>query len=159
MSDTRTFGARMRLEVRDGRDVIATREAQNIVVRAGAQLVALRVAGQDSAPIDRVRVGFGHEIADVEATGLSGPATGSFDPAALTSPIAPEDFTVAIDRPSVVVISLSSLFHLTVDLPGVSEAGLFAGDRMYNQVVFEPVTLRVGQDVTFFWEIQFPFGH
>jgi hypothetical protein len=26
-------------------------------------------------------------------------------------------------------------------------------------VVFEPVTLRVGQDITFFWEVDLPYGH
>ena len=50
-------------------------------------------------------------------------------------------------------------FQPTVELTGVTEAGLLAGDKLYNQVVFEPVTLRPGQDVTFFWEIDFPFGH
>jgi hypothetical protein len=98
-------------------------------------------------------------VADVSATALSGPQTGHFDPAALQSPVAPTDFTLATDRPAVVVVSLSSVFHPTDDLPDVSEAGLFGGDRLYNQVPFEPVTLRMGHDVTFFWEIQFPYGH
>ena len=63
------------------------------------------------------------------------------------------------DRPDVVQVVVSSVFHPTVVLQDVTEAGLMAGDRLYNQVVFEPVTLRPGQDVTFFWEIDFPFGH
>lgn len=159
MMDASRIRGRMRLEVRDAGGLVAVRDADNVVVRGGAQLVALRFAGQDCPPIDRVRVGFGQDVADVEASALSGPAAGSFDAGALASPIAPEDFTLTLDRPSVVVVSVASAFHVTVDLPDVSEAGLFGGDRLYNQVVFEPVTLRVGHDVTFFWEIQFPFGH
>ncbi len=56
-------------------------------------------------------------------------------------------------------VIVNALFKPTVELKDVSEAGLLAGDVLYNQVVFEPVTLRPGQNVTFFWEINFPFGH
>ena len=51
------------------------------------------------------------------------------------------------------------VFKPTVELVDVTEAGLRAGEKLYNQVVFEPVTLRPGQDITLFWEIDFPFGH
>lgn len=159
MLDTGRITGRMHLEVRDGDTLVAVRSARNIVVRGGAQLVAQRFTGQDAAPVDRVRVGFGRDVVDPDATALTGPPDGRIDAAALASPIAPVDFTVAADRPSSVVVSLASVFHPTVDLPDVSEAGLFGGDRLYNQVAFEPVTLRVGHDVTFFWEIHFPFGH
>lgn len=158
MDDVRRITGRMSLEVRSRGQLIAVRSVGNIVVRGGAQLVALRLTGQDAAPIDRVRLGFGRDVADAEATGLTAP-TGAIEPAALVSPIAPADFTVATDRPANVVVSVASLFHPTVDLADVSEAGLFGGDRLYNQVAFEPITLRVGHDVTFFWEIHFPFGH
>jgi hypothetical protein len=30
---------------------------------------------------------------------------------------------------------------------------------LYNQVVFDPVDLHLGQDVTFYWEVDFPFDH
>ena len=159
MHDMRRITSRMRLEVRAAGSLVAARSAHNIVVRGGAQLIALRFTGQDAAPVDRVRVGFGRDVVDPEATALTGPPGGGIDAAALASPIAPVDFTVAADGPSSVVVSLASVFHPTVDLPNVSEAGLFGGDRLYNQVAFEPVTLRVGHDVTFFWEIHFPFGH
>jgi hypothetical protein len=156
--DRRRIQGRMRLEVRTRGKVVAVRAAANVVVRGGAELVALRFAGKDCAPIDRVSVGFGRDVSDLEATNLT-PPDGAIDAAALSSPIAPADFHVATDRPGIVVVSLESLFHPTIDLPDVSEAGLFGGDRLYNQVVFEPVRLRVGHDVTFFWEIHFPFGH
>ena len=45
-----------------------------------------------------------------------------------------------------------------VNLPDVTEAGLLAGEELYNQVVFEPVTMQASQNITFFWEIDFPFG-
>ena len=159
MSDApRRAGARLHLSVRSHGRLVAVRIASNIVVRGGAELVALRFAGLDCAPIDHVRVGFGREVLDPEATTLT-PPEGPIDVSALSSPIAPADFQVAADRPGIVVVSLASTFHPTADLPDVSEAGLFGGDRLYNQVVFEPVRLQVGHDVTFFWQIQFPFGH
>jgi len=150
----------LRLLIRhpDGR-VMAFRHATNIVLRGGAELVALRFAGQSTTPINQIGVGFGREAAEAGATALTGPADPDIPAAALVSAIAPEAITVdAAGGPSVVV-RVASVFRPTVDLPDVSEAGLLASGRLYNQVVFEPVTLRVGQDVTFFWEIDFPFGH
>ena len=150
----------MRLQVRtaDGRPV-AERAASNIVLRQGASLVASLFAGApDSQPINAMQVGFGAEAADTEATGLT-PPTGAIAAVALRSPIAPADFTVIADRPNLIQVVVTALFQPTVELADVSEAGLLAGDTLYNQVVFEPITLRVGQNVSFFWEIDFPFGH
>lgn len=151
---------RMRLEVRgpDGR-VVAERRATNIVLRGGAELVAKRFTGQGPTAINRIGLGFGREAADPSVTALTGPSGNSIPPAALFTPIPPESFTVDPSLPSAVGVSVASVFHPTVELADVSEAGLLADDQLYNQVVFEPVTLRVGQDVTFFWEIEFPFGH
>jgi len=150
---------RMRLEVRDAGALLATRSATNAVLRGGAELVARRLGGLDASPLTSVAVGFGLEAADVGATTLTPPPDPTIPAEALSSPVKPEDVTVLTDRPDVVVVKLATLFHPTVALDGVTEAGLLGGDRLYNQVVFEPVTLRSGQDVTFFWEIDFPFGH
>jgi hypothetical protein len=150
---------RMRLEVRDGDALVASRTANNAVLRGGAELVARRLGGLDSSPISAVVVGFGTEAADLGATALTPPTDPNIPAEALSSPVKPEDVTVLTDRPDAVVVNLATLFHPTVALDGVTEAGLLGGDRLYNQVVFEPVSLRVGQDVTFFWEIDFPFGH
>jgi hypothetical protein len=111
-----------------------------------------------------VQVGWNREAADVESTALGAPPppvppAEAIAAAALRSPVRSEDFRLDATRRDVVQVSVSTLFRPTVDLPEVSEAGLMAGNRLYNQVVFEPVTLRVGQDVTFFWEIDFPFGN
>lgn len=143
----------------DGR-VVAARRATNIVLRGGAELVANRFSGKTAAPINQIGVGFGREAADPDATTLTGPPGGSTIPAAaLVSAITEAAVTVDTVGDTSVVVRVASVFHPAAELPDISEAGLLADGRLYNQVVFEPVTLRTGQDVTFFWEIDFPFGH
>lgn len=152
---------RMELQVRssDGR-LVAVRRSTNVVLRRGAEIVGRLFAGVEGAgPVDRLAVGFGREAADAEATALVPPPGGGVDPEALVGEVAPDDFTFVTDSPGFVRLSVASVFRPTVDLTGVSEAGLMTGEDLYNQVVFEPVDLSVGQDVTFFWDIDFPFGH
>jgi len=153
------IAGRLQLEVRESGRLVERRAARNAVLRGGAELVARRLGGLDASPISAVAVGFGREAADLGATALTPPTDPNIPTEALSCPVAPTDVTVSTDRPDVVVISLATVFTPTVALDGVTEAGLVGGDRLYNQVVFEPVSLRVGQDVTFFWEIDFPFGH
>jgi len=148
---------RVRLEVREpGGRVVAERRAANIVLRGGAELIAKLFAGTAGGPVDRVGVGFAREVADAGITALTGLDGGDPPPA---TPIPADSFTIDATRPGTVAVSVASVYHPATDLADVSEAGLLAGDDLYNQVVFEPVALRVGQDVTFFWEIEFPFGH
>jgi hypothetical protein len=143
----------------DGR-LLAERRTRNIVLRQGAAVIADLFATRDGATgIDTVQVGFGREGATTETTALVPPDDASIPAQALTSAIAPTDFTVVSDKPGAIQVLVSSVFKPTLELVDVTEAGLLAGTRLYNQVVFEPVTLRPGQDVTFFWEIDFPFGH
>jgi hypothetical protein len=156
----RQIRGRLRLDVRTaGGRLVARRDAANAVLRGGAELVARRLSGLDSQPISAVAVGFGTEVADLGATALTPPADAGIPAAALSSPITPTDVTVQTGRPDTVLLSLATAFHPTVTLPDVTEAGLLAGERLYNQVVFEPVTLAAEHDVTFFWQIEFPFGH
>jgi len=152
---------RLRLVVRDDGVDIAERAARNIVLQAGAELVALLFAGVEGAkPIDTVAVGFGREGADVGTTTLTPPSDPDIHASELRSPVQPNDFSVNTDGSGRNVrVSVATVFQPTVELTDVTEAGLLAGDKLYNQVVFEPVTLRPGQDVTFFWDIDFPFGH
>lgn len=153
---------RLELTVRDaGGANLATRRARNLVLQAGAELVASLFAGAEGAKsINTVMVGFGTDGADVGATSLTPPADPDLHSSELRSPIEPDDFAVEVDADERTVrVSVATIFKPTVELADVTEAGLLAGDRLYNQVVFEPVTLRPGQDVTFFWEIDFPFGH
>lgn len=140
--------------------VVAERRARNIVLRQGASIVAGLFAGApDARAIDQIQVGFGTESAGADATALTAPAAErNIDPAALRSPVTREQFTIATDKPGIIQVSIAAVFRPTVVLADVSEAGLLAAGRLYNQVVFEPVTLQPGQDVTFFWEIDFPFG-
>jgi hypothetical protein len=149
---------RMRLVVRaDGGRIVAERSAGNIVLRQGAAIIAGLFSGAaGSQPINEVQVGFGREALDAVATALD---TGGIDEARLRSPITSEHFTIKSDRPDFVEVAIASVFRPTMQLEDVTEAGLLAGGKLYNQVVFEPVTLRVGQDVTFFWNIEFNFGH
>ena len=140
-------------------EVVAERRSDNIVLRQGAAIVAGLFAGSAAAgPIDTIKVGFGKEASDAEATALTAP-TIEVPPAALVSPIAPEDFSIVLGGPEFVKVVVNAVFRPTVELTDVSEAGLLAGDKLYNQVVFEPITLSPGRDITFFWEIDFPFGH
>jgi len=148
------------LQVRDAAGaVVQERRARNIVLRQGAAVVANLFAAQAGAVgIDTIRVGFGREAATAESTALQPPDDATIPAAALASAIVPTDFRIVTDRPDAVQVIVTSVFRPTIELTDVTEAGLLAGDRLYNQVVFEPVTLRPGQDVTFFWEIDFPFG-
>ena len=157
---------RMRLEVRSRSGaIIAERRAGNIVLRNGAALVAKLFSGAAGvSAINTLQVGFGTEQATADATALAPPPTPPppgtpIPPDALKSPVAPANFQIVTDNPNFVQVNITAVFHPTVDLDNVSEAGLLADDQLYNQVVFEPVPLRVGQDVTFFWEVDFPFGH
>jgi hypothetical protein len=149
----------MRLTVHgaDG-GLLAQREARNQVMRNGAKLVAQLFTGKSSQPINRLQLGFATEEAALDKTALTPP-----DPplaiAALSSPIAADAFTIDATLSNFVRASVNAIFVPTVPLVNVSEAGLFAGDDLYNQVVFEPISLNPSQNITFFWEIQFPFGH
>lgn len=160
MSGTAPQG-RLHLEVRSQTGLlVAERMARNFVLTSGAQAVARLFAGQpDAAPVNKLRVGFGREAATLDATGLTGPDDPTIELDDLEAPVPAEDFTLETDGDlRVVRVSVTTSFSPTADLDGVSEAGLLAGDALYNQVVFEPVDLRVGQDVTFFWEVDFPYG-
>jgi hypothetical protein len=139
--------------------VVGERRGENIVVRQGAQIVADLLSGKASAkPLNRVQVGFGRETTGIDATALTPPADGNVALEALSSAVSATSFKVQGDRPGVLQLLITTDFAPTVELEGVSEAGLLAGDTLYNQVVFEPITLRVGQNITFFWEVDLPYG-
>jgi hypothetical protein len=139
-------------------ELIAERRVTNIVLRQGASLVAKLFAGAaDSSPITHVQVGFARESATPETIALKEPPV-TVAPAALRTAVPRESFKIIADQPGAIKVAVNATFRPTVELKDVSEAGLMAGSVLYNQVVFEPVTFRPGQDVTFFWEVDFPFG-
>jgi hypothetical protein len=152
---------RLHLRVERGGRIVAERRARNLVLTGGAEIVARLFAGRpDAGPVNKLRVGFGQEAVDVDATGLTAPpADAGIDPSALEATVAADDFTLETDTAARLVrVSIATTFSPSEDLDGVTEAGLLAGETLYNQVVFEPVDLRVGQDITFFWQVDFPFG-
>ncbi len=159
-SDMNLPRGRLRLIVRSSTGaLIAQRQAENMVLRQGAAIIANLFAGAaNSQPINQIQVGFAQEAATPELTSLTLPE-GEVPLAELRSPVTPENFQIVTDKPDFVQVSVASVFKPTVELKDVTEAGLLAGEVLYNQVVFEPVTLKVGQDITFFWEVDFPFGH
>jgi hypothetical protein len=150
---------RLTLEVRHDGALVAERRTTNIVLRQGASLIAKLFAGATgSSAINRVRLGFGTDGASVEATSLT-PGPDGVPQTALESSIPPDAFTFVTDGPEYVSVRIVTTIQPTMELANVTEAGLLGGDTLYNQVVFEPITLRVGQDVSLFWQIDFPFGH
>ncbi len=135
----------------------ATRAGTNLVTRGGGEIVARRLFGAEAAPVDRVGLGFARDSADADATKLTPPDT-DIAADALSAPLPQKALSFVTDLDGIVRVSVAAEFTPIADLEDVTEAGLFAGDTLYNQVVFEPVTLRTGQRVTFFWDIDIPFG-
>lgn len=157
----RLFRGRLSLVVYQNGVIAARRAASNMVLRGGAALIAqLYSGGAGAKPIDTIGVGFGTAPGGADMTALTLPdARAAIPAAALRTAIPGTAFSVVTDQADAVQVKIAALFHPTQDLTGVTEAGLSAGDTLYNQVIFEAVNLRVGQDVTFFWQIDFPFGH
>ena len=91
-------------------------------------------SGQVATPIDRVNVGFGTAPLGPDGTALQ---PGTADPATLTGPVAAGDFTVT-PTADAVRVAITATFTPTVALDGVTEAGLGAGDVLYNHVLFDP---------------------
>jgi hypothetical protein len=151
----------LRLAVHRDGAIVARRQGSNLVLRAGALLIAQLFSGAAGAkPIDTVGVGFATDPGGAELTALTPPPGTSNIPAtALRTALAPTSVTLVTDQADVIQVKIAAVFKPTQDLAGVTEAGLLSGTVLYNQVIFEPVTLHGGQDVTFFWQIDFPFGH
>ena len=152
---------RLLLLVRERGATVARRQATNMVLRGGATLIAQLFAGAGGAQaVNAVGIGFATEPGGAELSALTPPpASANIPPAALLTALAADSFQLVTDQTDTVQVKIAAVFSPTQDLTGVTEAGLLAGDTLYNQVIFEPVTLHVGQDVTFFWQIDFPFGH
>lgn len=154
---TRGLCGRVRLEIRVGGERIAERRAENLVLRQGAEAIARLMANFDGAqPVNRMQVGVGREGGDASLTALTAPD--GVAPETLRSPVEVTDFELKTDGPTFIQLSVAAVFRPSQDLEGISEAGLLAGDVLYNQVVFEPVDLRADQDITFFWDLEIPFG-
>ena len=152
---------RLVLLVREGGVTVVRREGTNMVLRAGATLIAQLFAGAGGAKaVDTLGLGFATELGGTEATALTPPpASANIPPAALRTALAANTFQLVTDQAGLVQVKIAAAFAPTQELADVTEAGLLSGTTLYNQVIFEPVALHVGQSVTFFWQIDFPFGH
>jgi CO/xanthine dehydrogenase Mo-binding subunit len=152
------------LRTRDG-DVIARREASNIVLQSGGQLVADLFSGKGGA-ISHMAVGTSDAEPDsvavtalgnddgTGAPGLSGPTS---------TPLAAEAFRTEVDE-----LHRRVVVRIRATLPGdaavgtIREAALVsrrdATDVLYNRVIFPPVDKGNDHDLALFWEVEFPFG-
>ncbi len=149
----------LRVAAADG-TLVAERRAGNMVLRGGATIIAALFTGAAGAkPIDTIGIGFAKDPGDAELILLTPDPAKKIPAAALLTPLTADSFTVVADQAGSVQVSVAARFKPTVDIDDVTEAGLLAGDTLYNQVIFEPVALKTGQDVTLFWQIDFPFGH
>ena len=132
-------------------ELVAERRTTNRVLESGAKVIASLFTGERKSGIDKVRFGFGTEPLPLHAKKpffANGPemvlGTGNFR-------VEP--------GPDVVTVHVRVPFKPQANIAKVSEAGLFAGDDLYNHVLFEPIDMTAGQEITFFWEIDFPFGN
>lgn len=159
---------RLQLTIRSADGALVTeRRTSNRVMRRGAEILAGLFTGKrvPAGGIDKVRFGFGTDPLPLDATELRTrfvvPDVPNLLPFVETGPetsLAPGDFTVETG-PDAVLVNVSLSFTPPTDVNDVSEAALFAGNDLYNHVLFEPVDMKAGQTITFFWEIAFPFGN
>jgi hypothetical protein len=139
--------------------IVAQRQSDNMVVRGGARIVAMLFTGANGAtPINQIQMGFARDSGTTELAALT-QADPPIPVSALRSPLKPEDFQIVTDHPDEIQVRITSVFHPSLELTDVTEAGLLAGEALYNQVVFEPISLHTNHDITFFWQVNFPFGH
>jgi len=157
---------RLTLTIRDAEgSIVAERHAQNRVLRGGAQLIAGLFAGKvTTGGINRVRFGFGTDPLPPDAIDVRPRFVIPEPPLLPFMVLNPEmaltwnDHFTIDDGPESVIVHVRAPLTPADSVEKVSEAGLFAGNVLYNHVLFEPVDMTVGQTITFFWEIEFPFG-
>src|SRR5437870_5407466 len=107
---------RMTMTIRDRRGAVTMRQAKNIVVQNGAQLIANLFAGKSNTPVDRVRIGFGTEVAHANATTLTRPNDAVA--ANLEAPLKPGAFTVE-PGDTAVTVRINAPFEPKADIPNV----------------------------------------
>jgi hypothetical protein len=147
-------------------EVVASRRADNSVMRGGAELVARLFAGT-GAPITHMGVGTSDapESDTFERDGLANNADAGTDPLTgdTETAIPPEAFAISTDPTRrVVLVRLRATLPPTAAVGTVREAGLLSrgqGDPvLYNRVTFAPLDKGDDHDLTLFWEVTFPYG-
>jgi len=155
---------RLHIELRDGGgQLVATRDACNAVMRAGADLVARLFAGQGSA-ITHMGVG----TSDAPETDTYNTAALTNDPdaplAGPTEAAIPSDaFTVTVDEQRrLVKVKVRTTLPAAAAAGTIREAGLVSrtntGAVLYNRVTFAPLAKGADHELTLFWEVSFPYG-
>ncbi len=145
---------------------VASRGADNSVMRGGAELVARLFAGTGS-PITHMGVGTSDapESDTFDTPGLSNTAEGGADPLAgdTETAIPPESFTITTDPTRrLVLVRVRATLPPEAAVGRVREAGLLSrgdgGPVLYNRVTFAPVDKGDDHELTLFWEVTFPYG-
>jgi len=104
--------------------VVERRRATNIVLRGGAELIAQRFAGVAAAgPIDRVKIGFGTDVATSDVTKLTPPAAVGIPASALETALDPSAFTISNEQLGMVSVAVSALFTPALDGPNPARSG------------------------------------
>ena len=159
---------RLSLEVLDDRRrVIATRRADNAVMRGGGELIARLFAGRGGAAITHVGVGVSDapESELFTTTGLSNAAADGVEPLTGATEVAilATALTIDVDAPKRIVwVRARTTLPPSAAIGTIREAGLLArsdaGTTLYNRVVFAPLIKRDTDEITLFWEVSFPYG-
>lgn len=156
------------LRDRDGVEV-ARRQADNTVLRSGAELVAAVLTGQAGAvPLNAMAVG-------VDPT----PASPPYAPTGLTTTSGDDTLTgatvAALTPGSFTVETQADRLRVRVSVRAVLPAGAATGTireaalgtlaeggeslaALYNRVILEPVEKAQDQELALYWDIYFPYG-
>jgi len=159
----------LRLELKGrGGEVLDAREADNAVMRGGAELLARLFAGSAGKPITHMGVGTSDKPESETFATEKLTAGGGGDPAdalqgATEAPIPPEAFTVETDETRRLVrVRVRATLPPEAAQGTVREAGLLSRDgdavALYNRVTFAPIRKAGDHELTMFWEVTFPYG-
>jgi hypothetical protein len=169
---------RLWLTVRStGGVVCARRFACNTVMRSGAELLADLISGKVTTPFNGVAVGLDptpasppYETASLTLTALDGTqalahSASPLMPANITKEVLQKDLKVRLSISSTIGVDRAVSPDASVDRVMIGEAalGIIAdgGETLsviYNRVTFEPVPKTRGNELSLFWEVDFPYG-
>ena len=178
MERSRTIQGRLRLVLRDaGGNPVLERNACNVVLRSGAELLAALISGSAATPINGVAVGVNPvpssppydstaiTVAAPDGTPIIQQNTGTVDPAGITTTVLADELKVRVSLRTVLGPNRAVSPDAAVRTVEIGEAalGTLAADgnslaRVYNRVVFEPVPKARDQELALYWEIDFPYG-
>jgi hypothetical protein len=146
---------------------VAVRQADNSVMRGGADLVARLFTGT-GAPITHMGVGTSDtaETDGFATTALANEGEAGAEPltGGTEAPIPTEAFTITTDETRrVVLVRVRATLPPAAAVGTVREAGLLSRSEgaepvLYNRVTFAPIAKGSDHELTLFWEVTFPYG-